>query len=131
MNPDQLRELLRNFFAQYYHHPALLKDLSELLHKSGIERDFLKVFIKMLSQYDALGRAKAEQLHDYERLDERLYSLHITKGKQFNIRILYAYHSVSGRRVFLHAFWERRTSDYRGAAQAAYARLKELEEDTQ
>ena len=132
MNKDQLLRMLGAYLSQsgLYHHEALLGDLLFLLRKSGIEAEFLKEFIKMQSQYDALGRAQAEQLRQYERIDDRLYSLHIDKGKKFNIRILYAYHSVTGQRILLHAFWERRSRDYDDAIAVACARLNDLEEDT-
>ena len=90
MNKDQLLRMLDAFLSQsgLYHHEALPGDLLSLLRKSGIEAEFLKEFVKMQSQYDVLGRAQAEQLRQYERIDDRLYSLHIDKGRKFNIRIL-------------------------------------------
>lgn len=132
MNKDQLLRMLNTFLSQseLYYHEALLNDLLSLLRKSGIEAEFLKEFVKMQVQYNALGRAYAEQLRQYERIDERLYSLHIDKGKKFNIRILYAYHSITGQRILLHAFWERRSRDYDNAIAVAHARLNDLEEDT-
>lgn len=132
MNKDQLLRMLDAFLSQsgLYHHEALPDDLLSLLRKSGIEAKFLNEFVKMQSQYNALGRAQAEQLRQYERIDDRLYSLHIDKGRKFNIRILYAYHSVTGQRILLHAFWERRSRDYESAIAVAYARLNDLEEDT-
>lgn len=132
MNKDQLLRMLDAFLSksELYYHEALLNDLLSLLRKSGIEAEFLKEFIKMQVQYNALGRTHAEQLRQYERIDERLYSLHIDKGKKFNIRILYAYHSMTGQRILLHAFWERRSRDYESAIAVAYARLNDLEEDT-
>ena len=132
MNKDQLLRMLVAFLSQsgLYHHEALPDDLLSLLRKSGIEAEFLNEFVKMQSQYNALGRAQAEQLRQYERIDDRLYSLHIDKGRKSNIRILYAYHSVTGQRILLHAFWERRSRDYESAIAVAYARLNDLEEDT-
>lgn len=130
MNKEQLLHALATFLSQLPHHEELPNDLLNLLRKSGIEAEFLREFVKMISQYDALGRAQAEQRHEYERIDERLYSLHIAKGRKFNIRILYAYHAVSKQRIMLHAFWERHSRDYDSAIPVAYARLKELEEDT-
>lgn len=66
----------------------------------------------------------------FEPIDERLYSMHISKGKQFNIRILYVYLRRNGQRVLLHAFWERDRSDYQKAIRIAHNRLRELEEET-
>lgn len=131
MNKAQLLQALEAFLSQLHFHPALPSDLLSLLRQSGIEQDFLKEFVKMLTKYDELGRTAAEQLHDYEQLDTRLYSMHIAKGRRFNIRILYAYHVASGQRVLLHAFWERRSEDYTAAIAVANDRLNELEEDTQ
>lgn len=131
MNKAQLLQALEAFLSQLHFHPALPSDLLSLLRQSGIEQDFLKEFVKMLTKYDELGRTAAEQLHDYEQLDTRLYSMHIANGRRFNIRILYAYHAASGQRVLLHAFWERRSEDYTAAIAVANDRLNELEEDTQ
>ena len=37
---------------------------------------------------------------------------------------------MTGQRILLHAFWERRSRDYESAIAVAYARLNDLEEDT-
>lgn len=130
MNKNELLELLNNYFSQLYHHPRLQKDLFDLLACSGLEKDVFLVLLMQLRKYDALGRTQAEQLHEFEPIDPRLYSMHISKGKKFNIRILYAYLNGNGQRVLLHAFWERSSSDYKKAISVAYRRLRELEEES-
>ena len=127
---NELLELLKNYFSQLYHHPRLQKDLLDLLARSGLEKDVLLVLLMQLSKYDDLGRAQAEQLHDFEPIDQRLYSMHVSKGNKFNIRILYAYLDDNKQRVLLHAFWERTSSDYQKAIPVAYSRLRELEEES-
>lgn len=130
MNKDKLLELLEQFFSHFAYHPCLREDLLRLLARSGLEKDFFKVLIMQQSKFDSLGRAYAEQLHEFEPIDARLYSMHISKGKQFNIRILYAYLCHTDQRVLLHAFWERDSSDYQKAIRIAYDRLRQLEEET-
>lgn len=130
MNKNQLLTLLGQYFSRFYHHPRLRDDLLQLLTRSGLEADFFKALLAQQSKYDALGRVSAEQLHDFEPIDDRLYSMHVSKGKQFNIRILYAYLRRSGQRVLLHAFWERDSADYQKAIRIAHKRLRELEEET-
>ena len=132
LNKQQLLDLLQNLFQQYYSHSLVIEDLVNILRNSGEERSFLRVLIARLAQYDELGRTLAEQLHEFERLNNRLYSMHV-KVKGFNIRILYAYLNGDSR-VFLHAFFERSDSsktNYAPAIKKAENRLAELEEKSQ
>lgn len=130
MNKNALLEALQKLFFNYLYHPNLKDDIVGLIAKSGFENQFIKTFVQLMAEYKALGRAQAERRpkSKFEPFDETLFSLHVN-GKDFNIRILYAYTGADERLTFLHAFWERDASDYKKAVLIAYERLYELEKE--
>lgn len=66
---------------------------------------------------------------EFELLERVIYSMHISSGRKFNIRILYGFLS-NQKPALLMAFYERgghSNTDYTGKMDTALIRLKELE----
>ncbi|MDF2952300.1 MAG: hypothetical protein K0S18_1883 [Anaerocolumna sp.] len=110
-------------------HPAVGKEIFELILGTGSEKEFIRLLGKQLEFIRQLGNrvielAQFEKLKDYKNL----YSMHL-EGKTFNIRVLYSY--GINCEIFLHCFYEKEgksTSEYRTHAPIAIERLKEMED---
>lgn len=122
---NALIELQKNIKA----HPKVVSEISELIFKSGHEREFFKLFEKRLQQAKTL-KHEVTLLNEFEKLSgyPNLYSMHL-QSKNFNIRILYSYFEKD--EILLHCFFEREGklhTSYDVHAPIAIDRIKEMEE---
>lgn len=126
------KELITRLIASleaFILHSSLIEELMGELKHTGRESEFLKILLTRLKYLQEQGPLAIHH-KEFERLNDRIYSLHVT-GTSFNIRILYGF-LPEKRPVLLLAFFERaghRNTDYQKHIPAAESRLKEMEEE--
>ena len=128
MKRKELLDRLIAAFGDFTLHSLLIEELVGELKHSGQESEFLTILLTRLKYLQERGQ-RATQHKEFEQLNDRIYSLHIT-GRSFNIRILYGF-LRNGRPALLLAFFERaghQVTSYQNYIPTAERRLKELEE---
>ncbi len=108
-----------------YHH-LFPKELLDIVRESGVEQKIFKLLAIRLSVLNATG-VDVTRAKEYEAIGQSLYSMHLT-GKQFNIRILFAF-LPNAQPVLLSAFYERggkSKTDYSSYIEPALGRLSEM-----
>lgn len=128
------REDILNFLAAIFNsimvHDALIKDLSNIIERSGFEKKFFKMLMARLRYLEEFGASAINYREGFESLAhqaEGLYSMRL-KGSDFNIRILYAF-LPDGAPILLAGFGERsgkRVSSYESYIPVAKERLKHI-----
>lgn len=127
MNPRDVYEFLATLLSDFWVHPSLVQDISDVISKSGSEVKFYTLFLTRLKYLHAQG-ILAINHEEFEALSNTngLYSMHLA-GKGFNIRILYAF-SPEKSPILLSAFHKRagkKKTDYTQYIPIARQRLLE------
>lgn len=107
MNIIKLNNELEVHFKDFKVHPDLIKEVSQILEKTGERKAFLSKFInnlKFLKNYGELAHIQSTDKFEKLKQAENMYSMHI-KGKTFNVRILYSF--LANGTILLHGFDEK------------------------
>lgn len=106
MSKIDIKDLLQKTFGDRFEfHPLFYEEFSELVAKSGQEKQIISVFIRKLYAIIELdnidyGTKWLERLKKYDNM----YSLHIDTNNQ-NYRLLFS--KASKKKYFLHMFFEK------------------------
>lgn len=129
MNRDDILSFLVAALSNFIVHDNLIRELLNIIERSGFEKKFFRLFLARLKFLHEYG-TNAIQHQEFESLAhtaEGLYSMHLT-GKEFNVRILYAF-LPNGSPVLLLGFAERsgkRVSSYETHIPVAINRLNTM-----
>lgn len=125
MNRDQIQQLLYNILDGLDCHPRLIQEILNIIAGSGYENSFFKLLLTRLNLLNQ-ARLSAVKQKEFELLRDGIYSMHLS-GKDFNIRILYAF-LPDETPSLLACFYERagkRKTDYSGKIELAKSRFEE------
>lgn len=126
MNRDDILNFLAALLGGFVIHDNLIRELSDIIERSGFEKKFFNLLLTRLKFLSEHG-VNAIQHQEFESLAhtaEGLYSMHLS-GRGFNVRILYAF-LPSGSPVLLLGFAERsgkRVTSYEAHTPVAKDRL--------
>ena len=104
MNKQDALDLLYRLLGTIRLFPEFIRELADLIAKSGYEKEVIRLLTIRLLLLNQEGR-NVVRGKEFERIDEDIYSLHMS-GKGFNLRILFAF-LPNGEPVFLLPFFER------------------------
>lgn len=129
MNRDNILSSLVEAFCCFVVHDNLIRELLDIIERSGFEKRFFALLLTRLKFLSEHG-VNAIQHQEFESLAhtaEGLYSMHLS-GRGFNVRILYAF-LPSGSPVLLLGFAERsgkRVTSYESHIPVAKDRLNTM-----
>ncbi|MBK5247547.1 MAG: hypothetical protein JJE49_09820 [Peptostreptococcaceae bacterium] len=128
MKKFEIIKALSESFGDVVAHPAVGKEICDLVLGTGSEKEFFRLFKKQLNFINELGN-KVTELEQFEKITSApgLYSMHL-ESKNFNIRVLYSFDN--NMEILLHCFYERQgksVTSYLKHIPIALKRKKEME----
>lgn len=114
MREELIKKILYPGETEIYGYKDFDSELQSIVKGSGIQKDIAKAMFRF---FELMGKLTKNELichKHFEKLNNTKHDLYCIRFlNKLNLRIIFIFMEDDGRKVLIHAFLEKNTSDYK------------------